>query len=166
MIAKLELSPKRIYLKTSTVKYNDIIKIKSSTPKNLRQKKKLIKILSPYNGNILYPKGFNTNGYPKPYPLFEMHIRKMLSDFLKECKIKKPKEIIITPFGKIKDSFYFDISEYTGKIILVTDENKEYLKHQLLNHNGTVLQTKKYYNSNNSSALSLTLPTTNQAVLK
>ena len=56
------------------------------------------------------------------------------------------------------DKFYFDLSEYVGKIVLnVKNENAE-LKSALLAHSGTVLEISSAYYENQNSIAVLTMP--------
>lgn len=89
---------------------------------------------------------------------FEIRCRKLLLDFLDECKTKKPDIAVITPNGLIKDAFYLDLSEHVGKIILNTINYNDELKSVLLAHSGTVVEYGVQYDSGKNSIAVLTMP--------
>jgi len=153
MLVKLNLENKAKFIykiKSEKVHKNNkiVFIVTAPMPKSEKQKNKLIEFLTPYENHIIYPKGFNSEDYPTPYPLFEIHCKKLLNDFLRKCKNTRPPVAVITPNGLIKDSFYFDLSEYVGKIIInEKNENKD-LKNALLAHSGTVIEFVLNYENN------------------
>ncbi len=158
MLTKIHLTKSRLIYKIKCQKASDSLFITAPKPRNSKQKNKLIAFLLPFEGHIIYPDGFNHKGYPEPYPAFEIKCKQMLYDFLENCKKNKPDIAVITPNGLIKDKFYFDLSEYVGKIIInEKNENKE-LKNALLAHSGTVIEFRKDYNKNGKNAEYLYMP--------
>ena len=127
-------------------------------PKNPKQKQLLINFLIPFKKRIIYPKEFNTRGYPAPYPAFEIKCKNMIASFLEYCKNQRPDIAVITPNGLIKDAFYFDLSGYVGKIILNTKNINDELKKALLSYSGTVLEYGAEYNKLENTVAVLTMP--------
>lgn len=159
MLAKINLTKSTLFYKIKCKKINNDFFITAPKPRNSKQKNKLIEFLIPFNGRIIYPDDFNSDGYPAPYPAFEIKCKKMLIDFLNQCKNKKPDIAIITPNGLIKDKFYFDLSEYVGKIILHTKNQNDKLKIALLGYSGTVLEYNSEYDEKKNSTAVLIMPT-------
>ena len=163
MIVKLNLENKAKFIykiKSEKIHKNNktVFVVTAPMPKSEKQKNKLIEFLTPYKNYIIYPKGFNSADYPAPYPLFELHCKKLLADFLAKCKKRRPHIAVITPNGLIKDSFYFDLSEYVGKIIInEKNENKD-LKNALLAHSGTVIEFALEYENNLKNTEYLYMP--------
>lgn len=158
MLTKVNLTKSRLIYKIKCKKANDRLFITAPKPRNLKQKSILINYLRPFSGRIIYPDDFNTSGYPAPYPAFEIKCKALLCDFFKNCKIKNPDIAVITPNGLIKDKFYFDLSEYVGKIILNTKNQNNELKSALLRHSGTVLEYNSEYDEAKNSVLTLIMP--------
>lgn len=158
MLTKIQLTKKSVFYKIKSQKQGEEIIITAPNPKNQRQKAKLIKILKPFEGKIIYPKNFDHSEFPAPYPAFKIKCRNMILDFLNECKLKKPKVAVITPNGIVKDTFYFDISEYVGKIIINSQDENENLKAALLEYSGTVVEYNADYDSSEKSIIFLNLP--------
>ena len=163
MLVKLNLENKAKFvykIKSEKIHKNNktVFVITAPTPKNKKQKNKLIEFLTPYENYIIYPKGFDSDNYPAPYPMFELHCKKLLVDFLNLCKKKQPEIAVITPNGAIKNEFYFDLSEYVGKIVLNTKDYNDELKSSLLTHSGTVLEYGVQYDSGKNSVAVLNMP--------
>ncbi len=159
MKVKVNLIKSKTIYKIRFKKVNEsLLIITAPTPKNKKQKIKLINTLIPFEKKIIYRKGFNATGYPAPYPEFEVNCKNMLYLFLNSCKEKRPDIAVITPNGLIKDKFYFDLSEYVGKIILNTKDYNDDLKSSLLAHSGTVLEYRSEYNCTKNSVAVLNMP--------
>lgn len=163
MLVELNLyeKPKIIYkIKTrrATKKGGLILKVTAPSPRNLKQKIKLAEFLSPYNGRIIYPKDFCTKGFPKPYPAYENYCKKLISEFWQTSKNTLPDVAVITPRGRIKDKFYFDLSEYVGKIVIKESAVNEELQNELLNYSGTVLEYNINFDEDGQNTLKLTIP--------
>ena len=160
MLLKLILTKEKLFFYKIKIKTeNDFFIVTAPRPKSLKQKQILMNFLKPFEKKIIYPEGFNTKGFPAPYPEFEIKCRKMIADFLIYCKSNRPDIAVITPNGLIKDNFYFDLSEYVGKIILNAKNGDNELKSALLAHSGTVLEYGGEYNESKSSVAVLTMPT-------
>ncbi|MEE1026345.1 MAG: hypothetical protein U0L55_05015 [Acutalibacteraceae bacterium] len=161
MLVNLSLGkPKIIYkIKAEEIKKeNPILKVTAPTPRNLKQKIKLAEFLSPYDGKIIYPEGFNLKGFPKPYPAYENYCKKQISRFLAEAEKSTPKVAVIIPRGRIKKKFYFDLSEYVGKIVIKESAADEELQNELLTYSGTVLEYNINFNEEGPDVLKLTIP--------
>lgn len=163
MLVKLNLENKANFvykIKSEKIHKNNktVFVITAPTPKNKKQKNKLIEFLTPYENYIIYPKGFDSDNYPAPYPMFELHCKKLLADFLNLCKKKQPKIAVITPNGAIKNEFYFDLSEYVGKIIINDKNENKDLKNALLAHSGTVIEFVLNYENNLKNTEYLYMP--------
>ena len=163
MLVKLNLENKAKFvykIKSEKIHKNNktVFVITAPTPKNKKQKNKLIEFLTPYENYIIYPKGFDSDNYPAPYPMFELHCKKLLADFLNLCKKKQPEIAVITPNGAIKNEFYFDLSEYVGKIIINDKNENKDLKNALLAHSGTVVVFVLYYENNLKNTEYLYMP--------
>ena len=163
MLVKLNLENKAKFvykIKSEKIHKNNktVFVITAPTPKNKKQKNKLIEFLTPYENYIIYPKGFDSDNYPAPYPMFELHCKKLLADFLNLCKKKQPKIAVITPNGAIKNEFYFDLSEYVGKIIINDKNENKDLKNALLAHSGTVIEFVLNYENNLKNTEYLYMP--------
>ncbi len=163
MLVKLNLENKAKFvykIKSEKIHKNNktVFVITAPTPKNKKQKNKLIEFLTPYENYIIYPKGFDSANYPAPYPMFELHCKKLLADFLNLCKKKQPEIAVITPNGAIKNEFYFDLSEYVGKIIINDKNENKDLKNALLAHSGTVIEFVLNYESNLKNTEYLYMP--------
>jgi hypothetical protein len=159
MLLKLILiKEKRFFYKIKIKTQKDFIVAAAPRPKTLRQKQILINFLKPFENKIIYPENFYEKDYPLPYPAFEMHCKNLISSFLYLCKEKSPKIAVIIPNGLIKDSFYFDLSEYVGRIILITEEENNALKNNLIAHNGTVIEFNTSYDKNSPFVAILTMP--------
>ena len=159
MKVMVNLTKSKTFFKIRFKKVNEgLLIITASKPKTKKQKIKLINALLPFEKKIIYPKGFNTTDYPAPYPEFEIKCKKMLYEFLNNCKKKRPDVAVITPNGLIKERFYFDLSEYVGKIVLNTKDYNDELKSSLLNHSGTVLEYGAQYDSGKNSVAVLNMP--------
>lgn len=163
MLVKLNLENKAKFvykIKSEKIHKNNktVFVITAPTPKNKKQKNKLIEFLTPYENHIIYPKGFDSDNYPAPYPMFELHCKKLLSDFLNLCKKKQPEIAVITPNGAIKNEFYFDLSEYVGKIIINDKNENKDLKNTLLAHSGTVIEFVLNYENNLKNTEYLYMP--------
>ena len=158
MLIKINFTKRKLFYKIKCKQINEDFYISAPNPRNLRQKNKLIAFLFPFEGRIIYPDGFNTSGYPAPYPAFEIKCKRMLYNFLENCKKSKPHIAVITPNGLIKDKFYFDLSEYVGKIIIKSKSQNNELKSALLGHSGTVLEYNTEYNEANNYVAVLEMP--------
>ncbi|MBO5231227.1 MAG: hypothetical protein J6B88_01255 [Clostridia bacterium] len=163
MLVKLNLENKAKFvykIKSEKIHKNNktVFVITAPTPKNKKQKNKLIEFLTPYENYIIYPKGFDSDNYPAPYPMFELHCKKLLADFLNLCKKKQPEIAVITPNGAIKNEFYFDLSEYVGKIIINDKNENKDLKNALLAHSGTVIEFVLNYENNLKNTEYLYMP--------
>ena len=163
MLVKLNLENKAKFvykIKSEKIHKNNktVFVITAPTPKNKKQKNKLIEFLTPYENYIIYPKGFDSDNYPAPYPMFELHCKKLLADFLNLCKKKQPEIAVITPNGAIKNEFYFDLSEYVGKIIINDKNENKDLKNALLAHSGTVVEFVLNYENNLKNTEYLYMP--------
>lgn len=159
MLVKIKFIPNKLFYKIKCQKLGEKITITAPMPKSKKQKAKLIKFLKPFAGKIIYPEDFNCSDYPAPYPAFEIKCRKMIADFLNLCKTTLPDVAVITPNGLIKDLFYFDLSEYVGKIVVKDKNENTELKSALLAHSGTVIEYTLEYNKNQNSIAVLTMPT-------
>lgn len=160
MLLKLFLTKeKRFFYKIKIKTEKDFLVATAPKPRNLKQKQSLIDFLIPFEKKIIYPDEFNIKGFPAPYPVFEIKCKKMISNFLEFCKKNHPNVAAITPNGLIKNNFYFDLSEYVGRIILITKEENESLKNELLAHSGTIIEFSREYDKNESSVAVLTMPT-------
>ena len=130
MLLKLFLTKeKRFFYKIKIKTEKDFLVATAPKPRNLKQKQSLIDFLIPFEKKIIYPDEFNIKGFPAPYPVFEIKCKKLLADFLVFCKENHPDLAVISPNGLIKDNFYFDLSEYVGRIILITKEEKHNMKY-------------------------------------
>ena len=163
MLVKLNLENKAKFvykIKSEKIHKNNktVFVITAPTPKNKKQKNKLIEFLTPYENYIIYPKGFDSDNYPAPYPMFELHCKKLLADFLNLCKKKQPEIAVITPNGAIKNEFYFDLSEYVGKIVIKESAVNEELQNELLTYSGTVLEYNINFDEDGQNTLKLTIP--------
>ena len=143
---------------TGTKKGEMILKVTAPFPRNLKQKIKLAEFLSPYNGRIIYPNDFCTTGFPKPYPAYENYCKKLISEFFKTSKNTLPDVAVITPRGRIKEKFYFDLSEYVGKIVIKESAVNEELQNDLLTYSGTVLEYNINFDEDGQNTLKLTIP--------
>lgn len=160
MLLKLVLiKKKKFHYKIRTKTERNFFIVTAPLPKNSRQRQILINFLKPFERQIIYPEDFNFEGFPAPYPEFEIKCRKMIADFLIYCKSNRPDIAVITPNGLIKEKFYFDLSEYVGKIILNAKNGDNELKSALLAHSGTVLELNTEYDQSKSSVAVLTMPT-------
>ena len=163
MLVKLNLSNKARFsykIKSETAHKNNktFFIVTAPHPRNTRQKNKLIEFLAPYEKQIIYPHNFNHSEYPAAYPAFDIYCKKLLLNFLNKCKKTRPRIAVITPNGVIKEDFYFDLSEYVGKIILNTKNAEDGLKAALLAHSGTVLEFGTDYNKNQKGIEYLSMP--------
>lgn len=159
MLLKLILTKeKRFFYKIKVKTEKDFFIVAAPRPKNPKQKQLLINFLIPFEKQILYPEEFNASGYPAPYPAFEIKCKKMIADFMNFCKENRPDVAVITPNGLIKDDFYFDLSEYVGKIVLRVKNEDNELKSALLAHSGTVLEFNKEFDESQNSVAVLTMP--------
>ena len=159
MLVKLVLlKEKRFSYKIKYEKRKDFFIVYAPNPKNTKQKNLLIQFLKPFEKKIIYPKNFYEKSYPAPYPAFEIHCKKLLFDFLALCKEKKPKIAVIAPNGVIKDSYYLDLSEYVGNIVLIGNKENEKLKNSLLAHSGTVIDFVTDYEKNRKDSEYLFMP--------
>lgn len=143
---------------TGTKKGKMILKVTAPSPRNIKQKIKLAEFLSPYNGRIIYPRDFCTKGFPKPYPAYEIYCKKLISEFLQTSKNTLPDVAVITPRGRIKEKFYFDLSEYVGKIVIKESAVNEELQNELLTYSGTVLEYNINFDEDGQNTLKLTIP--------
>ncbi|MBQ5765494.1 MAG: hypothetical protein IIW03_05065 [Clostridia bacterium] len=138
MLITLRLIKKRgVFYKIRAKQVGDNIIIYAPPPKTKRRKHKLIKVLYPYAGQIIYPKGFNAEDYPKPFDLNRAVKRKKLENFLKQCKIKRPNTAVIVSKGLIKNNYFKDISPFVGKIILPDTPYAKDLQNEILAFSGT-----------------------------
>lgn len=149
---------KRFFYKIKTKKEKDFWIVTAPHPKNLKQKKRLILFLTPFEKRIIYPPDFCETDYPAPYPAFEIYCKKLISEFLGFCKANRPDIAVITPNGLIKESFYFDLSEYVGKIILKSQKQNNNLKSELLAYSGTVIEFDTEYDETKNTVAVLTMP--------
>ena len=159
MLTKINLTKSKFFYKIKCKKVGEDFFITAPKPRNPKQKNQLIAFLSTYENQIIYPDDFNPDGYPAPYPAFEIICKNMLCDFLNDCKNQKPNIAVITPNGLIKDKFYFDLSEYVGKIILNTKNQNNELKTALLGYSGTVLEYNAEYDEAKNTVSILIMPT-------
>ncbi len=139
MLVKLEFTKKRsVGYKFKWVKKSESLSLLiCPAPKSNRQKRKLHKLLLPFEEKIIYPKGFITKGFPKEYPLAEMTRRQRISDFLNYCKKKRPETVVIISKGIIKEQFFIDLSAFVGSIVLPDTPYNPNLSQKILSFSGT-----------------------------
>ncbi len=158
MLLKLILTESRFFYKINITAQKDFLVATAPTPKNSKQKNLLVRFLMHFEKRIIYPLGFNCEGYPAPYPAFEIYCKKLLVDFLEKCRKSHPDIAVITPNGLIRENYYLDLSEYVGKIVLKSQKQDNELKFKLLSHSGTVIEYNTEYDENKNYIAVLTMP--------
>ncbi len=141
---------KKIYLR----QFNDFYftEIVFSYPKNKRQKRKMYKFLSLLNGPFIYDTVF-TDNFSKinEYSNEDFLNRVVISAFLCFCKIIKPESCTVFPFERLSEAFYFTLSKYTKKIVILNKEPDFDLCNKILEYSGTPVLFS--LNHSNSSVL-------------
>lgn len=141
---------KKVYLRQFKDFY--FTEIVFSYPKNKRQKRKMYNFLSLLNGPFIYNSTFSDNfSKIKEYSNKIFLKQVIISAFLCFCKIAQPESCTVFPFENLSEAFYFTLSKYTKKIVILNKEPDFDLCNKILEYSGTPVLFS--LNHSNSSVL-------------
>lgn len=127
---------KKIYLRQSSGFY--FTEIMFSYPKNKRQKQKMYNLLAELKAPLVYEKQF-TLSFKKinEYPYENFLNRVIIYAFMHFCKSTHPECCVINPCEKINENFYFTLSKYTSRIVILNSKPDFTLCRKILEFSGT-----------------------------
>lgn len=127
---------KKVYLRQFKDFY--FTEIVFSYPKNKKQERKMYNFLSLFDEPFIYNSVFCDN-FKKfnEYSNEAFLNRVIISAFLFFCKKNSPESCTVFPSDKLSDSFYFALSKYTKKIIILNKNPDFELCNKILEFSGT-----------------------------